>query len=425
MDPLTEPRSLRAALLEQACGSRCGIVRPVNVAEATRADLPGFFNAVTASDVGPGGRSLYGGVGRTPAQARAAAIGEALERHSATIATLPLRRRGELEGRAALPSRAFALFAAEQHAAPGFPWPAPDDDAESYAPVFSLHDGEEIWVPQELVALGSRIDPPRLPSTSTGLAAFTDPLTAMLRGAQEVLERDALAATWLNALPGRERRVPPALLEAVRLRGGEVRAFDLTQRWNPHPVVAMCGHVPLRGWRRIALGIACRATFEEAVESATREWVQGVLFVGYHLNENPELRLERPEDVRDFLDHGVYYALHPERWGDVPLLQTDGRDPPPFPPSRRVPAGSDARLGQLLAALSAERIRVLYRDLTPPDVAPLGVTVVRVLSPDLTLLHADERAPFLGGRARDVAWRYPDLTPAPRRFPSPFPHPLG
>jgi ribosomal protein S12 methylthiotransferase accessory factor len=419
-----ELRSLRAALMEQACGFRCGIIRPVTVAEVTLADLPGVFSAVTEADGCRDRASLYGGVGRTPAQARAAAVGEALERHSAATATLPLRRRRELEGRAVLPSRAFALFAPEQHAAPGFPWPAPDDGAETYAPVFSLHDNAEVWVPQELVALGSRVDPPRLPSTSTGLAAFTDPLAALLRGAQELLERDALAVTWLNALPGRELRVPAALLEPVRLRGGEVRAFDLTQRWNPHPVVAVCGHLPMRGWRRIALGVACRATFEEAVESAYREWVQGVLFVGYHLNENPDLRLDRTDDVRDFIEHGVYYALHPERWGELPLL-AGGREPRPLPPPRAAPAGSAARLAELLGGLAAERIRLLYRDLTPPDVARLGVTVVRVLSPDLTLLHADERAPFLGGRTRDVAWRYPGLEPALRRLPSPFPHPLG
>ncbi len=420
-------RSLRAALMQQACGARCGIVRPVTLAEGSLADLPELFNAVVEGEGARPGELLHGGVGRTPELARDAAVGEALERHAATTAVLPLRRRDELRGAPALPSRAFALFDPAQHAAPGFPWPPPDEEAETYAPVHSLRDNAETWVPQELVGLGSRVSPARLPSTSTGLAAFTDRFTALLRGLQELLERDALAVTWLGALPGRELRLPEPLAGPVEDRGGEVRAFDLTQRWNPHPVVAVCGELPLRGRPRVSFGIACRATWEEALESAYREWFQGVLFVGYHLAEHPDLRLERPEDVRDFLQHGVYYALHPDRWRDVPLLAVRRRDARPLPAAARpaAPAGAAASLAGLLSALSAERIRVFYRDLTLPDVAGVGVTVVRVLSPELTLLHADERAPFLGGRARDHAWRYPDLRPALPRWPSPSPHPLG
>jgi len=57
-------------------------------------------------------------------------------------------------------------------------------------------------------------------------------------------------------------------------------------------------------------------------------------------------------------------------------------------------------------------------------VAAAGLRVMRVLSPALSGLHADERAPFLGGRCRDVAWRYPGV-PHGGAFPNPFPHPLG
>jgi hypothetical protein len=49
-----------------------------------------------------------------------------------------------------------------------------------------------------------------MPSTSTGLAASTDRLGALLSGLEEVLERDALASTWLNALPGRRLELDEA-----------------------------------------------------------------------------------------------------------------------------------------------------------------------------------------------------------------------
>ena len=75
--------------------------------------------------------------------------------------------------------------------------------------------------------------------------------------------------------------------------------------------------------------------------------------------------------------------------------------------------------------LKKEGIRLFYRDLTLPDVKETGLTVVRVLSPELSLIHGDERSPFLGGRTNDVAWRYKDIFEDQVDFPNKFPHPLG
>lgn len=84
------------------------------------------------------------------------------------------------------------------------------------------------------------------------------------------------------------------------------------------------------------------------------------------------------------------------------------------------------KLRQLVGQLAAAGIHTYYRDLTPVDVREAGLTVVRVLSPDLSHLHGDERMPFLGGRLADVSWRYPELLRQPDLpFPNPFPHPLG
>jgi ribosomal protein S12 methylthiotransferase accessory factor len=415
---------LREVLLHEACGFRCGIVTPVSVSANTMADLDGFYNAVVITDADSRGESANGGIGRTPDEAKSAAIGEALERYAAGAATFPLRQRRDLHGKDALFSRDFSLFSSEQHATRDFPWPSPADEAETLAPVFSLADNRETWIPQELVGLGSRVEPARLPSTSTGLAAHVTPFLALLRAMDELLERDALTVTWLNGLPGRELDLPADYAEPVLRLGGEVRAFDFTQVWNPHPVVAICGHLPLRGWPRQSFGIACRPTLGEALESAYREWFQGVLFVGYHRSEDPRQRLQRASEVRDFIQHGVYYAGQPRDWAKVPLLRST-------PGKRKVtmaaPAASDASasVADLQRALAGQGIRVFYRDLTPADVARLGVTVVRVVSPELSLLHADERTPFLGGRVRDVAWRYPGLAPVSPVFPNPFPHPLG
>ena len=70
-------------------------------------------------------------------------------------------------------------------------------------------------------------------------------------------------------------------------------------------------------------------------------------------------------------------------------------------------------------------MRLLYRDLTTVDLRQVGLHAVRVLSPDLTPIFCHQRNPFLGGRTRDVLWRYPWAERLPLRFPNPMPHPLG
>jgi len=413
--------TLAAHRLALACGFRHGIVPPVEDVTPTFGELRGFHNAFIDGDTASTRESSSGGFARTREGARAAAIAEALERYSASLARMPLAARSELAGRRVLGAEEFALFSDEQLRAKDFAWPRAGASAR-YAPVFSLADNHEAWAPQELVGLGTRVDPATLPSTSTGLAAAPDPWWALLSAVEELLERDAFAAYWLNALPGRELALPESYTQPVAERGGEVRAFDLTQAWNPHPVVAVCGNLPLRGLRRFSLGAACRPDWPRAVEKAFCEFLQGAVFAGYYLNEHRALRFASPSEVRDFQQHGAYYTLRPDEWTRVPLLGAVAPPralPPPAPVEKPV-----AALQSLVRALDAAGVRLYYRDLTLPDVAACGLTVVRALSPELSLLHGDEQAPFLGGRTRDVRWRWPALE-SHARFPNPLPHPLG
>ena len=70
-----------------------------------------------------------------------------------------------------------------------------------------------------------------------------------------------------------------------------------------------------------------------------------------------------------------------------------------------------------------ENIRLFYKNISTSDVEDVGVTVIRVLSPDLSLLHGDENEMFLGGKTKDITWRYKNLKS--NGFPNHYPHPLG
>lgn len=411
-------------LMARAVGSRHGPVPAVHDVPTACCDLPGVFHAVAPRPGDHPWDSPAGGAGRSPAAARTAATGEALERYSAATAVLPRTQRPPASAVVALDD--VALFSAAQRRHPAFPhtalFAADAGGAGTYTDVEDAA-GDKWWVPIFLVGLGD--DPGHGLSTSSGLAAGTSEAMARLRAVQELVERDALMATWLHGLPGRRVPAPPHMREPVAQLGGRVAVVNATPAFSPHPVALVAGDVPRRGRRRIALGAACRATWEEAVGKAFLEWCQGVLFAGVYLDSRPGLRFGGPSDVRTFAHHAAYYTAHPERWDALPLLAGDPAPaPPPSPAATGRPA---AQLHELTAALAAAGVRLFWRDLTTADVAQVGVRVVRALSPDLTPIHCDESWPFVGGRAADLAWRYPWASgPAgTTAFPAPSPHPLG
>ncbi len=375
--------TLSSHLLHGAARPRCGLVRPAQPIEANPCDATGplfegrrVHNAATPADPANPWQGVSGAVALEAAAAADGAVAEALERLA--------------------------------------------------------DDNRVAWVPQELVGLGPRSGQARLPSTSSGLAAWRDgrdgAWLALLRAAQELLERDALAVTWLNGVAGRRIALPAQWHAHVDARGGELQAFDLTQHWNPHPVIAVAGGIPFEGRPRYVLGIACRADPGEALHKALLEWQQALTFAA-HLCGRESARLPRePAALRSFDEHAAFYTLRPELWSQLPLLREAGRSTLQLPlPGAAIPSAAPRaviELDQLRRRLGRAGIALYYRELTTADVAAAGLRVMRVLSPQLSGLHADERAPFLGGRCRDVAWRYPGV-PHGGAFPNPFPHPLG
>src|SRR5207253_11156067 len=141
--------------LRRAVSSYTGIVRTLDECLAAAAE-PRLFRATC--DVRGGGELLgapldhctgIGGAGTTRAEAAAAAVGEALERYSASF--VPRERpvvasAAELGASAVAPER-FALFSAAQHAVPGFPVrPFTADTRVARVEGAALPGGEPAWL---------------------------------------------------------------------------------------------------------------------------------------------------------------------------------------------------------------------------------------------------------------------------------------
>lgn len=409
-------------LAERATGRRHGLVGAPVAIPLSAADPVGFHHASVAFQDRSGG----GGAHRDPATAAEAAVAEALERWCAVETELDVRPASQADRGRTLRFGDFALHTDAQRARPDFPAHIQLDADEPVTTVHDLRTNEPWSVPAALVTLAP--DFGALP-TSSGLAADPSVVRALLRATQELVERDAYVTTWLHGLGGRRVAAPQVDAALAATPGASAQVYDLTPAWSSHPVAAVTGCVPLAGRPRYSLGLACRSSWEAAVEKALAELLQGTLFIAHHLHQHPEMAALQADQVVDFDRHAIFHSVAPLGWPDLPIHRAAvAAEAPPDAPSEAPGATDDDHLADLLAATGRAGIRFFYRELTSPPVNQLGLRVVRVVSPELTPLHHDHRWPFLGGRAADAAWRYPDADA--RRdpettFPSPHPHALG
>lgn len=412
-------------LPELAVGWRSGTVASCGPVPTTPADAPIRQWSATAGPVDD--RSPAGGAGRDDRTARDAAIGELLERYAAARFPLPVRDRDDLaDADHCLRHDDFTLHARSQRQADRFPY------ADSYrrrevTRVHSLATNRPVWVPANLVSNDPGFG--HL-ATSNGLAAGPTTMVALLRAAQELVERDAFMISWLHQLSAPTVPVTAEVAAVADPIGARVRLLDLTPVYSPHPVAAVAGTALLAGRPRNSIGLACRSTFTEAAAKAALEWAQGVAFAGVNTATDPAGLRPAPAEVTDFDRHALFYTRRPELWDGLPLWSAAASPASsgPVPRDGRRAGSPEERpvrdqLRDLVGALADHGIELLYRDLTLPDVVACGVRVVRVLSPQLTPIHPDHRWPHLGGSTADLARRYPDATST--GFPSPHPHPLG
>ena len=405
------------SFVDRALDSLCGIYADVLTLPAAAADPAGVFHASVAREDYEFA-SAGGGVARSIAGARTAAVGEALERYAASTSQLPLTNVADLEHKAnVLPASAFTLHSERQREDPQYPHGRYSADGDRwFTAAFDLATNEPFFVPAALVGLTNEFG---AYSTSSGLALHSDPWLALLRATEELIERDAFMTTWFHQLGGKLVNSRPA---DDRL-GGRLRVFDITPDYSPHPVALVTGTLPLAGAPRHSMGVACRPNWGEAVERAELECLQGITFVGQKMAREPELGALTPSQTRNFDHHAVYYAANPDQWEELPLHKFATSSPAPV-------TAHDGRSGTLLRNLTDHLgdfgVRAFYRDLSTIDLRQLGLTAVRVLSPDLTPIHHDHQWPFLGGRASDLSFHYADgrARSGGRAYPSPFPHGL-
>ncbi|WP_067823336.1 YcaO-like family protein [Nocardia inohanensis] len=413
---------------------RTGIVRRVTPVQLPATFPPGFrmFDSVlsdtTRFAAWPVDSSGGGCAFHDEDAARAAAIGEAVERYCGNLVPDELIRGRGIDLRAAghrvLPLAEVALYSQTQYATVGFPFVPLTDELEiDWTRGHDLLTGAAVLVPAGLVwvsyplAVAESTLPVTNPIIQAGLSAGPDMEFATFGALCEIIERDAMALAWHTRDELVELTPEPSLARlATRADSGITTRFFLFPNEFGLYVVGALTHDPNRGY--LTMGAAARPSATAAARKALLEALQLQRFVAeYDDPDGPYMRAaldprsplqpwRRDRGYRDGygeeLDRLVDYGCHLQLFLD-PAVQREFRAELEISSTSEIPLSvlpdatelTDARA--LAARIAETGAQVAVVDVTTEDVAPTGMRAVRVIA---TGLYSNSAAgmPFLGGR---------------------------
>jgi ribosomal protein S12 methylthiotransferase accessory factor len=431
-------------MLEHLVDGRVGIVRYVEE-ERRDAGAPNFFHfqakaGNTAAFSALENFSNSGGAAADRETAMAKAIGEAVERYCSAIfdyEALPLFSYDEAPFSCVAPSE-FVLYSREQYESPGFPWEPFDNSTKvRWTPARDLSTGNVCYVPAAKCfvpylyyqATGdSPIDQP----ISTGLACHVSEAEAALNGVCEVIERDAFLITWQAMLPPPQILIETLseesrdLVQRFQRTGSTVVLFEITLDHGVPSILSV-----LRGSAAAAPALVFAASAspdpEEAVRKSLEELAHTRRYCSIIKAHMPRLVPAPPDhpNVTSQMEHLNFWVDEKNaRLADWLFASPRRAD---FSQLQNLAGDDPARdLEVLVTKIQAVNERVLIADLTTPDVADLGFSVIRAIIPGFHPLHLDYRLRALGGRR---LWEvpqqlgYPGITPETGDNPQPHPYP--
>jgi ribosomal protein S12 methylthiotransferase accessory factor len=392
----------------------CGIIRAL-YESPVEPDAPQIFGfgsilADTASYGVEDFGLVNGSTSISRAQAAAGAVGEAVERYASRFVPFAdlVRDCYTALGSQALDPRLLPLYDDEQYDRPGFPYRRFDEAAPlPWVAAHSITRDRQVLVPAVAVFMAP-VDPPGIAplvqQTTNGLACGNTLEEAILSGLCEVVERDASMLTWLRRTSGphldcssvEDPRLARCLQLFEQARVG-VDLIDITTDLDIPCVLAATrlgsrhAHAPVfASAANLSSAVAASRALEELAQCIP--WVKALIDRG---RARPPIPVDRVSTTEDH----VVWAAAPERQQLVRFL-TAGAGRSSRDDDRNESRGDVLDdLFTCLRRLAERGLEVLVTDLTPPDIADIGLHVVRVLVPGALplsfgsgLQRVDERA---------------------------------
>jgi ribosomal protein S12 methylthiotransferase accessory factor len=328
----------------------------------------------------------------------------------------------------------FALYSQEQYDSPGFEYrPFLEDTQVNWVQGYSLTYQRPVFVPAALVYLpywpvGKETCIGLFPST--GLSCGRSFIEAALRGIFEVIERDAIMLMWLNQLAA--YRVDSNSIGNTRVRNivnaievGTIKVFDIT---TDVPIITRFALLidSYRGRSLVSCGAATRWESNVASEKAVmealvvRRAVQKVIKT-YPLRNYGKYH----QKVRELADHLNYYT-NPDALAAMDFLDRTQEVPEVEGDVSMARRELSHQLRACVDMLADRNLEAIVVDLTKPEVADVGLHVVRVIIPGMVPLTFGTGYACTGSRRLSEVPRALGYDLSDGRIrPNPVPHPFA
>jgi ribosomal protein S12 methylthiotransferase accessory factor len=258
------------------------------------------------------------GKGLTVSGAVLSAVGEAIERYSASIVDgerIVWKRPQELDDEF-LDPRTCGLYSDEQYDREGFPYVRFDPDIEHpWVRGTWVANGQSVWIPAVFVFLTVELRQEQsiCQGTSNGLAASTDKDDASLRAILELVERDAFMAAWLTGRSAQrieldETLDPPLreVLEGLERLGAVVEIYKLPTSAIGTTVLCLA-FGDGENYPGITFGLGSDLDPQAALKQAVLELGQTGPYLRRMMQSKVLSPAADPTAVREMLDHAAYY----------------------------------------------------------------------------------------------------------------------
>lgn len=363
---------------------------------------------------------LFDGHGRGQSRDEAVitTIAEALERYAAGLAGAgaPIWFGSAAEAAdVAVPPERFTRMSAAEHRRLGFP-PYADAASIGWCEARELHGGGRALVPAQVAFIGHNLwgmeDLVQVAS-SKGLGTHWSDADAILHGLCELVEADAFMITYLNRLPVPEidlgtlpARSPVRwLVDAVGTGSiGFVRAWDITTDCRVPTVLGALGGW-LHGGSVVTFGLATAADPVTATTKALQEAVHTTVWMDRRSVARArawtpsEIRAAKGRGHQKLLGANAAY-LRDLEWLFAPreLVGVDDLV--------RLPEESPSeRLATVVDRVGTAGMSCYAADLTPPDLADIGLHVWRAVVPEAQPFSLGALRYLDGRRLREVPVR--------------------
>lgn len=401
--------------------SRTGVISDLFI-EPPEIDLPIIATAAPPHVIEKDGSlrrlPLGWGKGLTISGAVLSAVGEAIERYSASIVDaerIVWKRPQELDGEF-LDPRMCGLYSDEQYERRGFPY-VPFDAEIAHPWVqgsWALND-QPVWIPAvfTFLTVELRQEQSICQGTSNGLAASTDKDDASLRAILELVERDAFMAAWLTGRSAQRIELDDSLdphlldvLKGLEGLGANVEVYTLPTSAIGTTILCLA-FGDGENYPGVTFGLGCDLEPRAALKQAMLELGQTGPYLRRMMQSKVLTTPPDPTVVREMLDHAAYYFPR-ERASAFDRLRSNKES------ARLSDRKVNRSLQDCVADLNKAGIRVALIDVTSADVASGPFRVVRAVSPDLQPIwygYGMERSPVERIRNMKIASNVPPINP--------------